>query len=260
MGSEMRLAGKVALVTGGGSGIGEAVALLFAREGARVVVADYSLSRAADVALRIRTAGGEVLAIAGDVSVGEDALKMVQVAVDGFGRLDVLVNSAGVTARNALGPDASPEEVWDRVIEVNLKGSYLVSWHAVPEMKRSGGGSIVNLSSIMGLVGYPRGMGSGFNPYPASKGGIVQLTKSLAIDLAPEGIRVNCVCPGFTETRLTEALLSDADTKQALEARHPMGRLGQPEEIAYAALYLVSDEASFVTGISLAVDGGYTAQ
>jgi NAD(P)-dependent dehydrogenase (short-subunit alcohol dehydrogenase family) len=260
MGSEMRLAGKVALVTGGGSGIGEAATLLFAREGARVVVSDYSLSRAADVAQRIRTAGGEVLAVAGDVSVSEDALKMVQVAVDGFGRLDVLVNSAGVTARNALGPDASPEEVWDRVIEVNLKGSYLVSWHAVPEMKRSGGGSIVNLSSIMGLVGYPRGMGGGFNPYPASKGGIVQLTKSLAIDLAPDGIRVNCVCPGFTETRLTEALLSDADTKQTLEARHPMGRLGQPEEIAYAALYLASDEASFVTGTSLAVDGGYTAQ
>ena len=236
MGSEMRLAGKVALVTGGGSGIGEAATLLFAREGARVVVSDYSLSRAADVAQRIRTAGGEVLAVAGDVSVSEDALKMVQVAVDGFGRLDVLVNSAGVTARNALGPDASPEEVWDRVIEVNLKGSYLVSWHAVPEM------------------------GGGFNPYPASKGGIVQLTKSLAIDLAPDGIRVNCVCPGFTETRLTEALLSDSDTKQTLEARHPMGRLGQPEEIAYAALYLASDEASFVTGISLAVDGGYTAQ
>ena len=232
----MRLAGKVALVTGGGSGIGEAATLLFAREGARVVVSDYSLSRAADVAQRIRTAGGEVLAVAGDVSVSEDALKMVQVAVDGFGRLDVLVNSAGVTARNALGPDASPEEVWDRVIEVNLKGSYLVSWHAVPEM------------------------GGGFNPYPASKGGIVQLTKSLAIDLAPDGIRVNCVCPGFTETRLTEALLSDSDTKQTLEARHPMGRLGQPEEIAYAALYLASDEASFVTGISLAVDGGYTAQ
>ena len=256
----MRLAGKVALITGGGSGIGAASALLFAREGARVVVADYLLSRAADIAQRIRTAGSEVVAVEGDVSVDDDALKMVQAAVDGFGRLDVLVNSAGVTARNALGPDATPEAVWDRVIEGNLKGSYLVSWHAVEQMKRSGGGSIVNLSSIMGLVGYPRGMGGGFNPYPASKGGIVQLTKSMAIDLAPAGIRVNCVCPGFTETRLTETLLSDADMKQALEDRHPMGRLGRAEEIAYAALYLASDEASFVTGIPLAVDGGYTAQ
>ncbi len=256
----MRLEGKVALITGGGSGIGEAAALLFAREGARIVVADYELSRAAEVARQIRTASGDVLAVEGDVSVDEDARKMVQAAVDGFGRLDVLVNSAGVSARNALGPDAAPEAVWDRVIEVNLKGSYLVSWHAVEQMKRSGGGSIVNLSSIMGLVGYPRGMGGGFNPYPASKGGIVQLTKSMAIDLAPEGIRVNCVCPGFTETRLTETLLSDADMKLALENRHPMGRLGQPEEIAYAALYLASDESSFVTGIPLAVDGGYTAQ
>ena len=256
----MRLATKVALITGGGSGIGDAAALLFAREGARVVVADYSLTRAADVAQRIRTAGGEVLAVEGDVSASEDARKMVQAAVDGFGGLDVVVNSAGVTARNALGPDATPEAVWDRVIEVNLKGSYLVSWHAVEHMKRTGGGSIVQLSSIMGLVGYPRGMGGGFNPYPASKGGIVQLTKSMAIDLAQEGIRVNCVCPGFTETRLTEALLGDPDMKRSLEDRHPMGRLGQPEEIADAALYLASDEASFVTGVSLAVDGGYTAQ
>ena len=127
------LENKVAIVTGGGSGIGEATALLFAREGACVVVADYSLSRAVDVAQRIRATGGEVLAVAGDVSVGEDALNMVRAAIDGFGRLDVLVNSAGVTARNALGPDVTPEEVWDRVIEVNLKGSYLVSWHAVPE-------------------------------------------------------------------------------------------------------------------------------
>ena len=256
----MRLAGKVALITGGGSGIGEAAALLFAREGARVVVADYALPRAADVAQRIRTAGGEANAVSGDVSVSDDASKMVQAAVEGFGGLDVVVNSAGVSARNALGPDATHEAVWDRVIEVNLKGTYLVSWHAVPEMKRSGGGAIVNLSSIMGLVGYPRGMGGGFNPYPASKGGVVQLTKGMAIDLAPEGIRVNCICPGFTHTNLTEAMLSDPETRQALEARHPMGRLGQPEEIAYAALYLASDEASFVTGIPLAVDGGYTAQ
>ncbi len=256
----MRLVGKVALVTGGGSGIGAAAALLFAQEGAHVVVADFALSRAAKVAQQIRAAGGTVLAVEGDVSVADDSRNMVQVAVDGFGGLDALVNSAGVTARNALNPDASPEAVWDRVIKVNLKGTYLVSWHAVAHMKHFGGGSIVNLSSIMGLVGYPRGMGGGFNPYPASKGGIVQLTKSMAIDLGREGIRVNCICPGFTQTRLTEELLSDPDIRQGLEERHPMGRLGRPEEIANAALYLVSDEASFVTGISLAVDGGYTAQ
>ena len=256
----MRLENKVALITGGGSGIGRATALLFSAEGARVVVSDRDAERAEDTVGQVMADGGAAAAVSGDVSLSSDAERMVQTAVDSYGKLDVLVNSAGVSARNALGPGATPEEIWDRVIDINLKGTYLVSWHAVPHMKRSGGGSIINLSSIIGLVGYGQGLGGGFNPYPPSKGGVVQFTRNLAIDCAIDNIRVNCICPGYTETSLTEWLTSDPEVRQALIQRHPMGRLGRPEEIAYAALYLASDESSFVTGIPLPVDGGYTAQ
>ena len=257
----MRLESKVALITGGGSGIGRASALLFAREGARVVAADNNAAQAEATAAAIADTGGEAKAVSGDVTRTDDALRMVRAAVDGFGRLDVLVNSAGVTTRNALAPGASPEELWDRVIEVNLKGTYLVSWHAVPEMKRSGGGLIINLSSIIGLVGYAQGSGpGGFNPYAASKGGVVQFTRNLAVDCAADKIRVNCICPGYTETAMTEVLTTDPELGPALLERHPIGRFGRAEDIAYAALYLASDESSFVTGIPLAVDGGYTAQ
>jgi NAD(P)-dependent dehydrogenase (short-subunit alcohol dehydrogenase family) len=145
-------------------------------------------------------------------------------------------------------------------MDVNLKGTYLVSWYAVPEMERSGGGSIINLASTMGLVGYPEGMGGGFNPYGPSKGGVVQFTRNLAIDCAKRNIRVNCICPGYVETNLTRSLTDDPEMRARLEGRHPMGRLALPEEIAYAALFLASDEASFVTGAPLIVDGGYTAQ
>jgi NAD(P)-dependent dehydrogenase (short-subunit alcohol dehydrogenase family) len=256
----MRLENKVALITGGGSGIGRAAALLFAREGARVAVADVAEARAEETASMVAAEGGQAVAVSGDVSSSDDALRMVKAAVDPYGGLDVLVNSAGVSTRNALGPGASPVEVWDRVMDINLKGTYLVAWHAVPEMRRSGGGSIINLSSIIGLVGYGAGLGGGFNPYPPSKGGVVQFTRNLAIDCAKDGIRVNCICPGYTETNLTVPLTSDPETMETLVKLHPMGRLGRPEEIAYAALFLASDESSYVTGIPLAVDGGYTAQ
>ena len=256
----MRLANKVALITGGGSGIGRATALLFAREGARVVVSDQNEADALETAEQIRAKSGEASVVTGDVSYGPDAERMVQASVQTYGRLDVLVNSAGVSGRNALPEGARPEQVWDRVMEVNLKGTYLVSWYAVPEMERSGGGSIINLASIMGLVGYPVGMGGGFNPYPPSKGGVVQLTRNLAIDCARKSIRVNCICPGYVATNLTRALTDDSELSRQLEQRHPMGRLGRPEEIAYAALFLASDESSFITGAPLVVDGGYTAQ
>ena len=256
----MRLKEKVALITGGGSGVGRATASLFAAQGARVAVADANEAHADETVRLIEDLGASALAVSGDVSRSEDALGMVQAAVDAYGRLDILVNSAGVSSRNALGPDASPEEVWDRVMDVNLKGTYLVTWHAVPHMKRGGGGSIINLSSIIGLVGYGPGLGGGFNPYPPSKGGVIQFTRNLAIDVAGDNIRVNCICPGYLKTSLTEPLTSDPKTLEVLERRHPMGRLGQPEEVAYAALYLASDESSYVTGAPLAVDGGYTAQ
>ncbi|HBJ32975.1 MAG TPA: short-chain dehydrogenase [Dehalococcoidia bacterium] len=256
----MRLESKVALITGGGSGIGRACAEMFAREGARVAVSDISLERAQATTQFVTSHGGDAIAISGDVSVGDDAQNMVSATVEKFGKLDVLVNSAGVSARNAMPKGSSPEEVWDKVIDVNLKGTYMVSWHAMPEMAKSGGGSIINLSSIMGLVGYPVGMGGGFNPYNPSKGGVLQFTRNLAIDSASKNVRVNCICPGYVETDLTSALTKDAEALRRLETLHPIGRLGQPEEIAYAALYLASDESGFVTGTPLVVDGGYTAQ
>ena len=184
---------------------------------------------------------------------------MVDGAVDALDRLDVVVNSAGVTARNALPAGADPDDVWDRVIEVNLRGTYLVSRCAVEHMRRGSGGSIVNLASTMGMVGYPPGLGGALNPYPPSKGGVIQLTRNMAVDLARDGIRVNCLCPGFVETDLTKSLTDDPATREMLEGRHPLGRLGRPEEVANAALYLASDEASYVTGAALTVDGGYTA-
>ncbi len=256
----MRLEGKVALVTGGGSGIGRATSELFAREGAIVVVSDLNEVDALASVRRIEAAGGVASPVTGDVSSSADAERMVRAAVDTHGRLDVLVNSAGVSGRNALPQGANPEEIWDRVMDVNLKGTYLVSWHAVPEMERTGGGSVINLSSIMGLVGYPAGLGGGFNAYGPSKGGVLQFTRHLAVDTARKNIRVNCICPGYVATNLTRALTDDEDLRRNLEERHPMGRLGRPEEIAYAALFLASDESSFMTGAPLIVDGGYTAQ
>jgi NAD(P)-dependent dehydrogenase (short-subunit alcohol dehydrogenase family) len=259
----VRLAKKVALVTGGGSGIGRATAGLFAREGARVVVADMSEDRARQAADQIHAGGGAAVYAAGDVSRADDAEAMVATAIDSFGGLDVLVNSAGVSPRNATGPDASDDEIWDRVLEVNLTGTYLVSKFAVPQMLDRGGGSIVNLASIIGVVGYPREIPSilgPFNPYPPSKGGVVQLTRQMATTLAGDGVRVNCICPGYVESNLISGLVEDPVMHQKLIDRHPIGRLGRPEEIAFAALFLASDESSFVTGAPMMVDGGYTAQ
>ncbi len=168
-----------------------------------------------------------------------------------------------MTSRNALPNGASPEEIWDRVIEINLKGTYLVTWHAVSAMEQSGGGSVINLSSIIGLVGYSintHRSGGGFNPYASSKGAVLQFTRNLAIEYARKNIRVNCICPGYVATNLTKSLTDDNKTREELEKLHPMGRLARAEEIAYAALFLASDESSFVTGSPLIVDGGYTAQ
>ncbi len=256
----MRLEGKVAIVTGGGSGIGRASAEAFAREGARVVVADLSESNALETAAKIGEGGGEAETAIGDVTDSADAEAMVRAAVDRYGRLDVLLNSAGITSRHGSLRDASPEEAWDKVIDINLKGTWMVSWHAVPEMERSGGGSIVNLASTMALVGYPVGIGDGFNPYPPSKGGVIQFTRTLALAYARKGIRVNCLCPGYIATSLTEDLRANDETRRLTLDRTPMGRYGQPEEVANAALFLASDESSFITGSPLIVDGGYTAQ
>ena len=249
-----RLSGKVALITGAKSGIGEACVKRFVEEGACVVAADISVPGT------YSEETSTILKISGDVTKSGDAAKMVNKATQAYGKLDILVNSAGISSRNAFEEDADPEEIWDRVIEVNLKGTYLVSRYAVPEMELNGSGSIINLASINGLVGYPVGIGGGFNAYPPSKGGVIQFTKTLANDMASKNVRVNCLCPGYVETNLTESLTSNESIYQQLKNLHPMGRLGRPEEIANAALFLASDEASFITGSSLVIDGGYTSQ
>ena len=256
----MRLEGKVALITGAGAGIGRASAIRFAAEGARIVASDIDEGAASETAALIGEAGGEATAVGGDVVSSEDARAMVQVAIDAYGRLNVLLNSAGVSGRIDLGESATHEDVWDKVMDVNMKGTYLVSWHAVPEMEADGGGSIINIGSIMSLVGYPVGMSNGFSPYNPSKGAVLQFTRNLAVDLAPKGIRVNCICPGYVETNMTRILTDVPESYEFLKQRHPVGRLGQPDDIANAALFLASDEAAFVTGAPMIVDGGYTAQ
>ncbi len=256
----MRLKDKVALVTGGGSGIGHATAVLFAAKGAKVVVSDLNEVNALETVAEIKAEEGDTTALTGDVSSNSDAEAMVRGAVETYGTLDIVVNCAGVIAGKALPKGASPEEVWDRVMDVNLKGTYLVTWHAVRAMEQSGGGSIINIASINGLVGYPIGLGGGFDAYVPSKGGVVQFTKNLAIEYGKKNIRVNCICPGHIDTNLIREFIQNPERREWLEQRYPIGRIGRPEEIAYAALFLASDESSFVTGAPLIVDGGYTAQ
>ncbi len=255
---EKRLNSRTAIITGGASGIGRATALLFGEHGANVVVADVDPGGAERVAAEVQAQGAAAVGLALDVTSSDAVEAAVNEAVRRFGTLDVLVNSAGLNPRSAPLAGLSEEEVWDAVISVNLTGTYLACRHAAAAMGR--GGSIINLSSIMGLVGYSRGIGSGLSPYNPSKGGVLQLTRNLALELAPRGIRVNCINPGFVETPFTEGLTSDPDKLAALVELHPMGRLARPEEIAACALFLASDESSFVTGAPLIVDGGYTAQ
>jgi NAD(P)-dependent dehydrogenase (short-subunit alcohol dehydrogenase family) len=193
------------------------------------------------------------------VSKRADAERLVAETVRRFGRLDVLVNSAGVVTRNApAGWDF--EQAWDWVMAVNLKGTVLLSRFAAEQMVKQGGGAIVNLSSIYGLVGRLASLGDGLDPYAHSKGGVAQLTRDMAVHFARQGLRVNALCPGFVYTGMTRKLTDDPERLRFLEEHHPMGRLGQAEEIARAALFLASDDASFITGVCLPVDGGYTAQ
>lgn len=254
-----RLRGKVALITGAGSGIGAATAVVFAQEGAKVALADLGPDGLEPVAAQVRSAGGEALVMAGDVTRRADSQRLVDETVKRFGRVDVLVNSAGVAPRNAPA-DWDWEEVWDFVMAVNMKGTFLMCRAVADQMVQQGGGSIVNLSSIYGLVGRPREIGTGLDPYAHSKGGVAQLTRDMAVHFAREGVRVNALCPGFVYTTLTKRLTDDPESLKFLEDKHPMGRLAQPDEIATAALFLASDDASFVTGACLPVDGGYTAQ
>jgi NAD(P)-dependent dehydrogenase (short-subunit alcohol dehydrogenase family) len=257
----MRLARKVALITGAGAGIGRSTALLFAEQGAKVVVQDLKAAAAEETVQLITKAGGEAVAIGGDVTSRADAEAMVRKAVESYGRLDVLFNNAGIW-RGGTILDIS-EEDWDRTMDVNVKGIYLVSRYAVQQMMRQEGGSIINAASVAALRGSP--MSAAYN---ASKGAVLLLTKCMALDFGRYGIRVNCTCPGVIETQMAEELLSyrslgDDDRKQALletyEERHAVGRLGQPEDVAKVVLFLASDESSFVSGAAWQVDGGLSA-
>ena len=253
-----RLEGKVALVTGGGSGIGEASARLFAEEGATVAIADLNLDAAESVAQEINDAGGSAIAIELDVRDDSNCASAVDATVDRFGRLDILVNSAGVGSRSM--PELSYEDRWDFVIDVNLKGTVMMARHAVEQMKEQGKGAVVNIASIRGLIGYPAFITDGFNPYPHSKGGVVNATRDMAIGLARSNIRVNAVCPAFTVTEMTRGTRENSEIYDKIVDLHPIGRFAQPIEIARAILFLASDEASFVTGACLVIDGGFTAQ
>ena len=254
-----RLRNKTALVTGAGSGIGAAIATLFAAEGAAVALADRRRQPVEERAAALAAGGNTAFALAGDVACSAHAERMVQAVVERFRRIDILINCAGVTPRYAP-QEWDFERTWDWVISVNLKGTYLMSRFATAYMQQQGGGAVVNLSSIYGLVGRPAFFGTGHDPYPPAKGGVITLTKDMANALGKHGIRINALCPGFIYTSMTRSLTEDPDWLRQMEAMEPLGRLGQPEEVAQAALFLASDDASFITGIALPVDGGYTAQ
>jgi NAD(P)-dependent dehydrogenase (short-subunit alcohol dehydrogenase family) len=245
--------GKVALVTGAASGIGRASALAFAREGAKTVVADILVEGGEETVRIIKEAGGDALLVRTDVSKAAEVETLIQKIVETYGRLDYAHNNAGIAGADAPTADCT-EENWDHTIAVNLKGVWLCMKYEIPQMLKQGGGAIVNTASTAGLVGL-----GGAPAYCASKGGVVQLTRAAALDYAKAGIRVNAVCPGVIRTPMVEHLLG-TEAEVGLIAMEPIGRMGKPEEVAEAVVWLCSDAASFVTGSAMPVDGGLVAQ
>jgi NAD(P)-dependent dehydrogenase (short-subunit alcohol dehydrogenase family) len=249
-----RFVGRSILVTGAGSGIGRATAQLFAAEGGRVVAVDQNQADAEKTVALIHDAGGEAFAVAADVSREADCRAMVERALATYGQLNVAFNNAGVGASGFAVADEE-EVAWSRLIDVNLKGIFLSMKYEIPAMLAAGGGAIVNTASVAGLVG-ERGIGA----YAASKHGVVGLTRTAALDYIGQNIRVNAVCPGATRTRILADWFQDPKVEAFILSRHPIGRIAEPEEIGRAVLFLASDDASFVVGQALAVDGGLTTQ
>ena len=249
----MRLQGKVAIITGGARGQGAAEARMFVREGAKVVFGDVLDEEGRQVEAEIAAAGGEAVYVRLDVTDEESWREAVGTAVSRFGKVDILVNNAGIASWNA-GDDATVEE-WDRIMDINAKGVFLGTRAVIPAMRDAGGGSIVNISSISGMVGQ-----TNIHPgYNASKGAVRILTKSTAVQHAAEGIRCNSIHPGPVKTPMTERSWSNPEWLKATERRTPLGRYAEPDEIAYGVLFLASDESSFMTGSEMVIDGGVTA-
>ena len=250
----MRLEGKVALISGGARGMGAVEARLFAKEGAKVVLGDILEDEGRQVESEINQGGGEALFLRLDVTREEDWQRAVEATMGRFGKLNVLVNNAGISGPR--GQEDLSQKTWDRVMEVNSTGVFLGTKAAIPEMRKAGGGSIINISSQMGIVGDE----SAHPAYQASKGSVRILTKSTAIQYAEDKIRCNSVHPGPIETPMSAALRSDPAHVERITSKVPLGRIGQPEEVAYGVLYLASDESSYVTGAELVIDGGWVAQ
>jgi NAD(P)-dependent dehydrogenase (short-subunit alcohol dehydrogenase family) len=246
--------GKVALITGGNAGIGRATAIEFAKHGAKVVISGRRQKEGHEVIAEIKALGGEAIFVRSDVSKESDVKAMIERTLATFGRLDFAFNNAGVEETLTPLPDQT-EETYDQIMDINVKGVWLSLKHEIPAMLKTGGGAIVNNSSIAGLVGFAMAP-----VYVASKHAVIGLTKAVAVEYAKQNVRVNAVAPGTIETRMFLQVTRSPEIKQLLESGQPMGRIGQPEEIAGTVIWLCSVGASFVTGQTLAVDGGYTAQ
>jgi NAD(P)-dependent dehydrogenase (short-subunit alcohol dehydrogenase family) len=253
----MRLEGKVAFITGAGMGQGRAGALLFAEEGARVVVADLDGPAAAETVRLIEAAGGEALAVEGDVGVEAEVARMIAAGAGRFGALHVLYNNAGVLWKDRDRSVLETAEAdWDRVQAINLKGPFFVAKHGIPHLIAAGGGSVINVGSVSALAGFTLAQDS----YTAAKGALVSLTRSLAIQFAGRNVRCNIIHPGIIDTPMQAPYLRDRAKRRSFEEAIPLGRIAQPREIASVALFLASDDSSYVTGTEIVADGGFMAQ